>query len=113
MPLNVTQAARLIHNTNRARVFNAFGRREKSPAQIAREIDMPVNLVAYHVGVLAKAGAVELVRTAPRRGSTEHFYRARVSIHVTEAGPAVFQLGKSGPALVTPAHVAIRSFGGR
>jgi hypothetical protein len=32
--------------------------------------------VAYHMGILAKAGGVELVRTEPRRGSTEHYYRA-------------------------------------
>ena len=35
-----------------------------------------MNLVAYHMGILAKAGGVELVRTEPRRGSTEHYYRA-------------------------------------
>jgi hypothetical protein len=28
------------------------------------------------MGILAKAGGVELVRTEPRRGSTEHYYRA-------------------------------------
>jgi hypothetical protein len=43
---------------------------------LARRFGEPVNLVAYHMGILAKAGGVELVRTEPRRGSTEHFYRA-------------------------------------
>ena len=32
--------------------------------------------MAYHMGILAKAGGVEMTRTEPRRGSTEHYYRA-------------------------------------
>ncbi len=37
-----------------------------------------MNLVSYHTGVLRRAGYLELVRTARRRGGVEHFYRARV-----------------------------------
>jgi DNA-binding transcriptional ArsR family regulator len=60
----------------RWRMLEALNEGEASPAQLARQFGEPVNLVAYHMGILAKAGGVELVRTAPRRGSTEHFYRA-------------------------------------
>jgi DNA-binding transcriptional ArsR family regulator len=60
----------------RWRMLEALTEGEASPAQLARRFGEPVNLVAYHMGILAKAGGVELVRTQPRRGSTEHFYRA-------------------------------------
>ena len=57
-------------------MLEALTEGESSPAQLARRFGEPVNLVAYHMGILAKAGGVEMVRTEPRRGSTEHYYRA-------------------------------------
>ncbi len=60
----------------RWQMLEALNEGEASPAQLARRFGEPVNLVAYHMGILAKAGGVELVRTRPRRGSTEHYYRA-------------------------------------
>jgi DNA-binding transcriptional ArsR family regulator len=60
----------------RWQMLEALTEGEASPAQLARKFGEPVNLVAYHMGILAKAGGVELTRTEPRRGSTEHFYRA-------------------------------------
>jgi DNA-binding transcriptional ArsR family regulator len=60
----------------RWRLLEALNEGEASPAKLARRLDEPVNLVAYHMRVLLEAGGVELVRTEPRRGSTEHFYRA-------------------------------------
>jgi DNA-binding transcriptional ArsR family regulator len=60
----------------RRELLVALNEGEASPAQLARRFGEPVNLVAYHVGILADAGALELVRTAPRRGSIEHYYRA-------------------------------------
>jgi DNA-binding transcriptional ArsR family regulator len=49
---------------------------EASPAQLARQFGEPLNLIAYHTRILLEAGAIELARTEPRRGSTEHYYRA-------------------------------------
>lgn len=60
----------------RWQMLEALNEGEGSPAQLARRFGEPVNLVAYHMGILAKAGGVEMVRTEPRRGSTEHYYRA-------------------------------------
>jgi hypothetical protein len=47
-----------------------------SPVEMAREFDQPVGRVSHHVRTLARLGAIELVRTEPRRGAVEHFYRA-------------------------------------
>jgi DNA-binding transcriptional ArsR family regulator len=60
----------------RWQMLEALNEGEASPAQLARRFGEPVNLVAYHMSILLKAGGVELVRTEPRRGSTEHYYRA-------------------------------------
>jgi DNA-binding transcriptional ArsR family regulator len=60
----------------RWQMLEALNEGEASPAQLARRFDERVNLVAYHMRILLKSGAVELVRTEPRRGSTEHYYRA-------------------------------------
>ena len=47
-----------------------------SPKQLARELGEPIGNVSYHVRILAEAGLIELVKTEPRRGAVEHFYRA-------------------------------------
>jgi DNA-binding transcriptional ArsR family regulator len=57
-------------------MLEALNEGEASPVQLARRFGEAVNLVAYHMRILADTGAVELVRTEPRRGSTEHYYRA-------------------------------------
>jgi hypothetical protein len=48
---------------------------EGSPTQLADRLGEPVGNVSYHVKVLTEADAIELVRTEPRRGALEHFYR--------------------------------------
>jgi DNA-binding transcriptional ArsR family regulator len=49
-----------------------------SPLDLAREFDLPISTVAYHVRVLASCGAVTLVRVKPVRGAIKHFYRSSV-----------------------------------
>jgi DNA-binding transcriptional ArsR family regulator len=51
-----------------------------SPVEMAREFGVPVGNVSFHVRTLAEIGAIELVRTAPRRGAIEHFYRAVIPV---------------------------------
>jgi DNA-binding transcriptional ArsR family regulator len=51
---------------------------EASPVEVAATLGQPLGRVSHHVRVLAGLGAVELVRTRPRRGAVEHFYRAAV-----------------------------------
>jgi DNA-binding transcriptional ArsR family regulator len=49
-----------------------------SPKELAEELGEPLPKVWYHVVVLHEAGMIELVRETPRRGATEHHYRALV-----------------------------------
>lgn len=65
-----------ISHPDRVLALNILNERVASPTELARELNVPVNYIAYHVRQLEKYDCVELVKTAPRRGATEHWYRA-------------------------------------
>lgn len=60
----------------RVRILNILDERTASPVEIARELDMPLGNVSYHVRMLAKLGLIKIVGRRQRRGAIEHFYRA-------------------------------------
>jgi DNA-binding transcriptional ArsR family regulator len=51
-------------------------RGEASPVEMSRALDVPLATVSHHTRVLRDLGYIELSRTEPRRGATEHYYRA-------------------------------------
>jgi DNA-binding transcriptional ArsR family regulator len=53
---------------------------EVSPRDLAHDLAQPLSKLSYHVRVLARCKAVELVRTEQVRGSTQHFYRTLVEV---------------------------------
>jgi DNA-binding transcriptional ArsR family regulator len=57
---------------------------EASPSELADALGEPLGNVSYHVRVLRELNCLELVRTEPRRGALEHFYRATVSPWLSE-----------------------------
>ncbi len=61
----------------RVHIIDALSEATASPSDIARGVGLSVNYVAYHVKELEKLGYVELVKTEPRRGTVEHYYRVR------------------------------------
>jgi DNA-binding transcriptional ArsR family regulator len=60
----------------RRELLRLLGEREASPSELATELAAPATTVSYHVRKLADLELIELVRTTPRRGATEHHYRA-------------------------------------
>jgi DNA-binding transcriptional ArsR family regulator len=52
--------------------------RVSSPNRIAKELGEDVSTICHHIDVLEGDGVIELVRTEPRRGAVEHFYKAIV-----------------------------------
>lgn len=60
----------------RAEALSILNERVASPTEIAGQLEQEVGHVSYHINVLKKCGCIELVRTTPRRGAVEHFYRA-------------------------------------
>jgi len=95
-PIPQDVAAQLIKSPLRQQLLEALASEDASPAMLARRFEQKVNLVAYHVGLLTKGGAAELVRTRPRRGSTEHFYRATVRITVTPTSETSLVIKRNG-----------------
>ena len=75
---SVVQGQRAMAHPLRARILALLdGGGERSPVELARELDAPLGVVSYHVRVLADAGLVELARTSARRGAIQHHYKLR------------------------------------
>jgi DNA-binding transcriptional ArsR family regulator len=70
------QLVKAIAHPLRHRILVRLNQGTFSPNQMAQEFGERVGNVSYHVRVLADLGAIELIDTQPRRGATEHFYRA-------------------------------------
>ncbi len=80
--LDTTLAAAVAHPI-RSRALVILAEREASPSEIARELNMDVAKVGYHVTSLVDANLIELTRTRQVRGAVEHFYRAAVLPYVS------------------------------
>jgi DNA-binding transcriptional ArsR family regulator len=68
--------AKALAHPLRARILQRLGERVASPGDLALELGAPLGVVSYHVRMLRDYACVELVRTEPRRGALQHFYRA-------------------------------------
>ena len=68
--------AKALAHPLRARILQRLGERVASPGDLAVELNAPLGVVSYHVRMLRDYDCVELVRTEPRRGALQHFYRA-------------------------------------
>jgi DNA-binding transcriptional ArsR family regulator len=68
--------AKALAHPLRARILQRLGERVASPGDLAVELGAPLGVVSYHVRMLREYDCVELVRTEPRRGALQHFYRA-------------------------------------
>lgn len=59
----------------RMKILTRLHGKVASPRQVAAELDERLGTIAYHFRYLNDLELIELVRTEPRRGATEHFYR--------------------------------------
>jgi DNA-binding transcriptional ArsR family regulator len=76
-PEGITQQlAKALAHPLRVRILTELNRGISSPNQLAQQLDEPLGNVSYHVKTLLEYDCVELVKTEPRRGAVEHFYRA-------------------------------------
>ncbi len=71
-----SRIAKALAHPLRARILQRLGERVASPGELAVELGAPLGVVSYHVRMLRDYDCVELVRTEPRRGALQHFYRA-------------------------------------
>src|SRR3954454_2004541 len=67
--------AKALAHPLRAKILQRLGERVASPGELAVEFGASLGVVSYHVRMLRDYDCVELVRTEPRRGALQHFYR--------------------------------------
>jgi DNA-binding transcriptional ArsR family regulator len=60
----------------RVEILTILTERMASPSELAEMLDEGLSQVSYHVSVLKNYGRIELMKTEPRRGAVEHYYRA-------------------------------------
>jgi len=103
-PEGITQQlAKALAHPLRVRILTSLNRGISSPNQLAQELEEPLGNVSYHVKTLLEYDCVELVKTEPRRGAVEHFYRATERAFFSDADwakiPASARKGISGVTL--------------
>lgn len=60
----------------RVQILTILNERMASPNELSKELDEGLSQVSYHVKVLKDFECIEMVKTEPRRGAVEHYYRA-------------------------------------
>jgi DNA-binding transcriptional ArsR family regulator len=86
-PAGETSEARIakaLAHPLRACILQRLGERVASPGDLAVELGAPLGVVSYHVRMLRDYDCVELVRTEPRRGALQHFYKATARPNLDE-----------------------------
>jgi DNA-binding transcriptional ArsR family regulator len=68
----------------RVEILTILNERIASPNEISKELGEGLSQVSYHVKVLKDYGCIELVKTEPRRGAVEHYYRATARAWLTD-----------------------------
>lgn len=68
----------------RAEILAILNERMASPNELAKELGEGLSQVSYHVKVLKDYGVIRLVKTEPRRGAVEHYYRATSRAYLTD-----------------------------
>ncbi len=68
----------------RAEILAILNERMASPNELAKELGEGLSQVSYHVKVLKDYKVITLVKTEPRRGAVEHYYRATSRAFLTD-----------------------------
>jgi DNA-binding transcriptional ArsR family regulator len=68
----------------RVQALSILNERVASPNELAKELGEGLSQVSYHVKVLSDCECIELVKTEPRRGAVEHYYRATARAFITD-----------------------------
>lgn len=71
-----TRMAKALSHPVRTRILARLNETVASPNELAQELGEPLGNVSYHVRALHELDCIELVKTEPRRGAVEHYYRA-------------------------------------
>jgi DNA-binding transcriptional ArsR family regulator len=68
----------------RVEILTILNERMASPNELSKELEEGLSQVSYHVKVLKDFECIEMVKTEPRRGAVEHYYRATSRAYLTD-----------------------------
>jgi len=68
----------------RVEILTILNERMASPNELSKELEEGLSQVSYHVKVLKDFECIEMVKTEPRRGAVEHYYRATSRPYLTD-----------------------------
>ena len=68
----------------RVEILTILNERMASPNELSKELEEGLSQVSYHVKVLKDFECIEMVKTEPRRGAVEHYYRATTRAYLTD-----------------------------
>ena len=71
-----TRMAKALSHPVRVQALEILNERVASPSDIAKQLELPVANVSYHVNTLLRLKCIEEVETRHVRGAIEHLYRA-------------------------------------
>jgi DNA-binding transcriptional ArsR family regulator len=74
--LSGAAVARALANPLRIAILDLLEEHVLSPKELAKELDISLQLASYHVRLLSEHRLIELERTEQRRGALQHFYRS-------------------------------------
>ncbi len=74
--------AKALSHPMRVQILTILNDRTASPNEIRKELNEGLSQVSYHIKVLRDFEMIEMVKTEPRRGAVEHYYRAISKVYV-------------------------------
>ena len=66
----------------RVEILAILNDRMASPNELSKELEEGLSQVSYHVKCLKDFDMIEMVKTEPRRGAVEHYYRASEKVFI-------------------------------
>ena len=107
------QLFKALSHPLRFQALMILNERVASPNELSKELGEGLSQVSYHVKVLLESDCIELVKTEPRRGAVEHYYRATSRAFLDDAEwaklPASIKPGFSSSLLQTIMDDAVTS----
>jgi DNA-binding transcriptional ArsR family regulator len=79
------QLVKALAHELRVEILMILNERMASPNELAQELDEGLSQVSYHVKVLKDYECITLVKTEPRRGAVEHYYRATSRPYIADS----------------------------
>jgi DNA-binding transcriptional ArsR family regulator len=83
--INDPRLVKALAHPLRVSILSALEHRTASPSELADELGVPLPNLSYHIRMLVQLDLLKLVKTRPRRGAIEHYYKASGPVAVSDS----------------------------